>query len=92
MFINLTPNSGFKRQGFYYSKADLKNNTFELEDIFDSQSLQHLQNSSLFVVTEVWTLMFGRCYMIEQLAIEIELKFGFTAPWDITIYVHTQVQ
>ena len=35
---------GFRKRGFYYTEKDYLKNTFELEDIFDNDTIKDLQD------------------------------------------------
>ena len=54
----------YRHHGFYYTEAMFVNNTFNIEDIFDKETLRDLKNNSLFHVIETYSLFYGRCFTI----------------------------
>ena len=50
-YLTICPMPGFRQKGFYYTRESFKNNTFNLEDIFDDKTTKHLKN-------EVYILIF----------------------------------
>ncbi len=57
--------SAFKSKGFYYTEEDIKKNSLKAEDIFESKTLQNItKNSSLYKLTEFYSIYFGTCFTI----------------------------
>jgi hypothetical protein len=56
----------YKKKGFYYKEKDFIENTFSIEDIFHNWTLPNLRNRTLYNITEVQSLLYGRCYTISK--------------------------
>jgi hypothetical protein len=54
----------YRSKGFYYTNRSFVENTFNIEDIFDEQTLKELRNKTLYHVTETNSLFYGRCFTI----------------------------
>ena len=62
--FSFCPLPGFKTGGFHYSKEDFKQNSFTLEDIFDSETVAKLTNKSEFSITKAESVQIGICHTI----------------------------
>jgi hypothetical protein len=62
--FTIHPLHSYKSQGFFRTNRDYEENTFQLEDIFQIETLESLKNKTEFKVKEIRTLIFGKCYMI----------------------------
>ena len=91
--FSFCPLPGFKAGGFHYSRDDFKQNSFTLEDIFDSETVANLTNKSKFSIIEAESAQIGICHTIcpmkkfkpfEYLTLYIHLDV------DINIYVHSK--
>lgn len=56
--------NAYKTSGFHYSKKEFLENTFNIEDFFDQQTLDELKNKSIFAMTENLSIFYGRGYTI----------------------------
>lgn len=54
----------YRRKGFYFTTADFVRHTFNIEDIFNEQTLIDLKNESLYEVSYTNSLFYGRCFTI----------------------------
>ena len=91
--FSFCPLPGFKTGGFHYSKEDFKQNSFTLEDIFDSETVASLTNKSEYSITKTESVQIGICHTIcpmktfkpfEYLPLYICINV------DINIYVHSK--
>ena len=82
----------FKKKGFYYTKEAFEENVYLLEDFFESETLEKLNNTSGFSIVAADSLIFGRCWSIENLVkvstFEFENDFMLTTLFDINLYLH----
>ncbi len=80
--------------GFFYSRKDFDEQTFSLDDIFHSQTVKELNNSSMFSVKTIHSIFYGKCYSISRLekiaAFDFHVFFKFKTSFDVNLYVHTQ--
>ncbi len=63
-YLTFCPWPAFRNKEFYFTEADYLNNTFDLGDIFDEETVSNLTNLDLYFLKEVRTLAYGRCYTI----------------------------
>ena len=82
----------FKKKGFYYTKEAFEENAFPLEDFFLNKTLEKLNNKSHFSIVAMDSLIFGRCWSIQNLVkvptFEFENEFKLTKLFDINLYLH----
>ena len=53
-----------RSKGFFFTPETYREKTFNIEDVFDNETLVELRNSSLYHVTETNSLFYGRCFTI----------------------------
>ena len=58
------PIAAYKKHGFYFTDKDYDENTFQLEDIFHSETVKRLKNASEYFVETINTLVYGKCFRI----------------------------
>ena len=62
----------YKTKGLHYNPEDFKRNTFDLEEIFENNTLSLLRNSSQYSLNETWSIQYGRCHTINH---KVNFKF-----------------
>lgn len=62
--VTACPWKPFKRQGLFYNRRMLDQETLEKEEIFLENDLSHIFNRSLFSIDEIRSVIFGRCYRV----------------------------
>ena len=62
--ITIRPTAAYKRHGFFYTKEDYEENTFKLEDIFHPETIERLNNTSLYTIENLNTLVYGKCHKL----------------------------
>ena len=67
-------------------------NTYDLEDIFRNETVKTLKNKTEFEVVTIFTMIFGRCYMIRKInsvtIFDYNTIFIFKTTWDVQLYIH----
>ena len=66
-YFTVCPMPGFRKQGYFFRRSEFFNNSFNLDEVFDAKMVSRLKNESQYLVTEVLSLHFGRCYCIKNL-------------------------
>ncbi len=94
--MKLTPELHFKWNwslGYYYTKEAIKKNSFSAEEVFETEFLSTLKNSTLYWMKEYNSLYFGTCFTICYLekvharkSAAIPLKRNLT----LVLYFHTK--
>ncbi len=56
--------SPYKKRGFYFDLAQFQENTYDLNDIFQNETIIKLKNSSLFNMKEIHSIFYGKCYSL----------------------------
>ena len=56
--------NGARSKGFYYTRQKFIENTFNIDDVFDKDTMEELKNETLYEVTETNSLFYGRCFTI----------------------------
>ena len=56
--------SPYKKRGFYYNISQFQENTFDLDDIFENDTIVKLKNITLFNVAEIHSILHGKCYAL----------------------------
>ena len=88
---NLTPFDA-QSKNFVYTKETVDANSYMLEDIFDLNTSQALQNLSLYNVKVIDSLILGRCFVIRKISkvtiFNFAVKFFFKTNWDVQLFVH----
>jgi hypothetical protein len=62
--IIIRPLAAFKAVGVFFKQSDFEANSFQLEDIFLPKSVETFRNASLFSVTVVDSIKYGKLYMV----------------------------
>jgi len=84
----------YKVPGFHYKALDFNLSTYNLDDIFNSETVEMLNNGTGYLVTTVSSLYFGRCYTITKLegvpVFDPDMAFNLKKDWDVIVYIHTR--
>jgi len=72
--VTLCPMQGFKDTSFSYTMDRYLTNTFRAEEIFASETLNQLYNTTAYFFKEIYSLKYGRCYTVCVLCYECELR------------------
>jgi len=65
--LTVCPLPAYKSKGIFHNNQTYLNNTFSREEIFAPSFIAQLNDKNpLFSVTEISSLMLGRCYMISM--------------------------
>ena len=62
--ITACPWKPFKRQGLFYTRQMLNQETLGEEEILFESDLSQIFNQSLFSIDEIRSVIFGRCYRV----------------------------
>ena len=89
-YFTVCPMPGFRKQGYFFRRSEFFNNSFNLDGVFDAKMVSRLKNESQYLVTEVLSLHFGRCYCIKKLEEDQLVAWDFKALWDTMVYLHTK--
>ena len=89
-YFTVCPLPGFWKHGPFFRRFEFFNNSFNLDDIFDPETVTSLNNESQYLVKEVLSLYFGRCYCIKILREGHLFVWGFKGLWDTKVYLHTK--
>ena len=89
-YFTVCPLPGFRKQGYFFRRSEFFNNSFNLDEIFDPETVTSLKNESQYSVTEVLSLYFGRCYCIKKLQEDRLFVWRFKGLWDTMVYLHTK--
>ena len=76
----IRPLAAYKSRGFFFTDKDFEEKTFKLEDIFWESTITKLKNDSLYVLKELKTLAFGKCFL---LCYKVEVKPQFSEPFEL---------
>ena len=91
--LTFCPWPAFRKRGFYYNDKMLKENTFDLEDVFQNTTVVELNNKTLYDVKELKNYMTGRCFIVCPLRKYSKVEpvtFLLKKSWDINLYVHAK--
>ena len=62
--ITIRPAAAYKKHGFFYTKQDYEENTFNLDDVFHPETVERLSNESLYTIDHLNTLVYGKCHKL----------------------------
>ena len=62
--ITIRPAAASKKHGFFYTKQDYEENTFNLDDVFHPETVERLSNESLYTIDHLNTLVYGKCHKL----------------------------
>ena len=79
--LTFCTNQGYKKQGFHYKESEYLENTFALEDIFATATLDKLADKTRYKVSEIRSDTNGRCYTVQDLTTAKLLN------WDDSTYL-----
>ena len=79
--LTFCTNQGYKKQGFHYKESEYLENTFALEDIFATVTLEKLADKTRYKVSEIRSDTNGRCYTVQDLTTAKLLN------WDDSTYL-----
>jgi len=78
--------------GFHYTRDAFIKNTYGLDDIFHNETVTSLNNKTEFEYDTIFTLIYGRCFVIRKIKnvtiIDFKTYFDFKTTWDVQIYIH----
>ena len=82
----------FRTIGFPYKEEDFIQNTYDKEDFFTNDTLDLLQNSTLYSLTETWSFYLGRCHTIcFLLSVGLDTQtFYLKQSWDMKLFIHSR--
>jgi len=64
MLMKLTSVLSFKSKGFHWTNEMYDQNIFQLEDIFRNSTIVDINNTSLYKLSKIDTINYGRIYSI----------------------------
>jgi hypothetical protein len=65
--LTVCPTPAYKTKGIFPNNQTYLQNTFSMEEIFAPSTIDHLKGENpFFSITEIWSFLLGRCYLINM--------------------------
>jgi len=91
--MTFCPVSGYKTRGVYRTLNSYLENTYNLNDIFEAESLRTIKNDSLYYWRDVKTIFQGRCFTVCDLVkrgAKKEVIINLSFKQDIKLFIHSK--
>jgi hypothetical protein len=80
----------YKTPGLHYTSKQFVENTFDLEDFFEDETMLQIKNKSLYSLTQTWTVYYGRCHTacyLQKVRMELT-SFYLKNTLDMKVFIH----
>ena len=82
----------YKTAGLHFTSKQFVENTFDLEDFFEDETMVEIKNSSLYSLTQTWSVYLGRCHTLCYIpAVGLELtSLYLKKSLDLKMFIHNR--